>query len=73
MIREVDPPVKLFIRTHVKPSETLAETLNYSEPDDQLDGSVHSFISQNPGCDARVLTHDSGPWLRCRRLQEGRF
>ena len=59
--RQAAPCVKLFVRTEIRPSDDLPETLNYDEPDDQLVGIVRSFISQNPGCDARVLTHDSGP------------
>jgi PIN domain len=61
VIREAEPRVRLFVRTEIKSSETLADILDYSEPDDQLVGTVHSFMAQNPGNDARVLTHDSGP------------
>src|SRR6516225_7965758 len=49
VIRETGPRVKLFVRTDIKPSESLAGMLNYDEPDDQLVGTVHSFISQNRG------------------------
>ena len=34
---------------------------SYEEPDDRLVGTVHGFIQQNRGVDARVLTHDTGP------------
>ncbi len=61
VIREASPRVKLFVRIDIKPSPALAETLDYGEPDDRLVGTVHSFMSQNPDCDARVFTHDSGP------------
>jgi len=68
VIREASPRVKLFVRTDIKPSEALAETLNYSEPDDELVDTVHSFTSQNQGCDARVLTHDSGPMASAKMV-----
>jgi hypothetical protein len=68
VIRETGPRVKLFVRTDIKPSESLAGMLNYDEPDDQLVGTVHSFISQNRGCDARVLTHDSGPMASAKMV-----
>jgi hypothetical protein len=61
VIREASPRVMLLVRTEIKPSESVAGTLNYAEADDQLVGIVHSFASENPGCDARLLTHDTGP------------
>jgi PIN domain len=68
VIREADPRVTLFIRLGIRPSEEFAEILNYAEPDDQLVGTAHSFATQNPGCDARILTHDSGPMASAKTV-----
>jgi hypothetical protein len=68
VIRAAGPRVKLFVRTDIRPSDSLAEMLNYDEPDDQLVGTVHSYILQNQGCDARVLTHDSGPMASAKMV-----
>ena len=35
--------------------------LDYGEPDDRLVGIAHAFLQQNPGVEARILTHDAGP------------
>jgi predicted ribonuclease YlaK len=61
VVRETNPRVKLFIATKIKPNPLLADSLDYTRSDDQLVGTVHSFISQNPDVDARILTHDTGP------------
>ncbi len=61
LVRPADPAVKLFIRTALRPSPELAEVLDYDRTDDQLVGTAHAFVQQNPGADVRVLTHDTGP------------
>ena len=61
VVRPAEPNVKLCIRSTIKPSESLSEALDYSRPDDRIVGTVHAFLKQNPGADARVLTHDTGP------------
>jgi hypothetical protein len=61
LIRESPPQVKLYVKTHIKPSEALADKLNYHEPDDQLVGAGYAFKMDNPGFDVRILTHDGGP------------
>lgn len=53
VIRQAGPRVMLFVRADIKPSESVAGTLNYAEPDDRLVGVVHSFASENP-----TATHD---------------
>jgi len=58
IVREAGPRVKLFVRADLKPSEALAETLNYDVPDDQLVGTAHSFMSTNPAHDVRVPTEN---------------
>lgn len=66
IIREAGPCVKLFVRIDLRPNDTLTETLNFGEPDDQLVGTAHSFMSANPSCDVRILTHDTGPMASAR-------
>jgi hypothetical protein len=68
MVREAGPSVKLFVRPDIKPSDDLAEILNYGEPDDVLVGVAHSFLSQNTDSDVRVLTHDSGPMASAKMV-----
>src|ERR1700676_2519604 len=55
LVRPADPAVKLFIRTALRPSPELAEVLDYDRTDDQLVGTAHAFVQQNPGADVRVL------------------
>jgi hypothetical protein len=67
-IRPTDPAVKLFLRPELRPSPELAEVLDYSRFDDQLVGIVHAFTERNPGAEARVLTHDTGPMGTARMI-----
>jgi hypothetical protein len=49
------------LATALRPSPELAEVLDYDRTDDQLVGTAHAFVQQNPGAVVRVLTHDTGP------------
>jgi PIN domain len=71
LINPADPVVKLFINVALRPSPDLTDRLDYSRPDDQLVGTVHSFVQQNPGVDACVLTHDTGPMASARMVGVG--
>jgi PIN domain len=61
LIRAANPIVKIIIRIAIRPSLELNDVLDYNQHDDRLVGIVRSFLQQNPGADARVLTHDTGP------------
>jgi hypothetical protein len=69
-VRPADPAVKLFMRTALRPSPDLA-SLDYSRRDDELVGTVYGFVQQNPGVDARVLTHDTGPMASAHMIGVG--
>ncbi|MGY4829158.1 PIN domain-containing protein [Sphaerotilaceae bacterium SBD11-9] len=61
VIRTGRPEVRLLLRIGGRPSERLAQQLDYAEPDDQLVGFVAEYRDVHLGEDARVLTHDIGP------------
>jgi PIN domain len=68
LVRPSGPTVKLFLDPRLRPSEELADVLDYSLTDDRLVGLVHAFAKQNEGADARVLTHDTGPMATARMV-----
>ncbi len=61
VIRESGPSVKLFIRPEYGHNPALADRLNYEERDDQLIGTISTFLEKLPGADARLLTDDTTP------------
>lgn len=61
VVHEVKPRITLHVAPEHAYSAELAETLNYQERDDQLVGTLHRFVKENPGADARLLTHDTTP------------
>lgn len=68
IVRQANPCVKVMLMVDLRPAPTHADRLNYEEPDDQLVGIVHAFRQGNPGADARVLTHDTGPMASARMV-----
>jgi predicted ribonuclease YlaK len=60
-VRDTGPAVKVFVRQDLKPDADLSDRLDYGEPDDRLVGIAHAFLQLNPGVEARILTHDTGP------------
>ena len=71
VVREADPRVILRVDTTLGRSRKLAGSLNYGERDDQLVGTLHKFVSDNPNEDARLLTHDTVPIYRAEGLGLG--
>ena len=61
VVREDKPRVTLHVEPQHERSGELADTLNYEERDDELVGTLYRFANQNPGTDARLLTHDTTP------------
>ena len=61
VVRDANPRVTLNVQPQHKYSSELADTLNYEERDDQLVGTLHRFVKENPDTDARLLTHDTTP------------
>ncbi len=68
LIREPQPQVQLLVEPHWLPSPELEDRLDYSKTDDQIVGCVHAYKKQNPECDVRLLTHDSGPMATAKML-----
>ena len=68
-IQNSTPVVKLFLEGMGQPSPELKETLDYSQTDDQIVGSLHRFRRDNPEADARLLTGDRGPMMAARSLE----
>jgi hypothetical protein len=62
------PCVRLFIKTAIRPSQELADILDYDRPDDQFVGTAHAFLHQNPDLDVRILTHDTGPMASAQMI-----
>ena len=62
------PVVKLFLEGLGQPSPELKDVLDYSKTDDQIVGSLHRFLKDNPDTDARLLTGDRGPMMAARSL-----
>ena len=68
VIQDSRPLVKLYFQGPNLPSPALKDRLDYSKPDDEIVGHLHSFIQNNPGAEARLLTHDSGPMMTASAL-----
>lgn len=66
--RDTGPKVLMHIDPSIRPSPALKDQLDYSKPDDEIVGCVHAFRASNPGADARLLTHDSGPMATAKML-----
>ena len=60
LIRPSNPVVKLYLQGLILRSSDLDAILDYSKPDDELVGCLYRFYQDNPGEDARLLTHDGG-------------
>ena len=61
LINNSVPIVKLLLEGLGQPSPELKGDLDYSKTDDEIVGCLHRFRKENPGADARLLTHDRGP------------
>ena len=68
VIQDSRPFVKLYFQGPNLPSPALKDRLDYSKPDDEIVGHLHSFIQDNPEAEARLLTHDSGPMMTASAL-----
>lgn len=68
LIRESAPQVKLLVDPSWVPSPDLKDRLDYNKPDDEIVGCLHAFRTANPGVEAKLLTHDSGPMASARML-----
>ncbi len=68
IIRETAPRVTLAIRPEYNTSSKVADRLDYNLSDDRLVGTIYSFVENNPGLDARLLTHDTGPMGTAKML-----
>ena len=62
------PVVKLFLEGLGQPSPELRDVLDYDKTDDQIVGSLHRFLKDNPDADVRLLTGDRGPMMAARSL-----
>ena len=60
VVRDAAPRVILRVDTRLARNPDLAGTLNYDERDDQLLGTLHKFVVDNPDEDARLLTQEVG-------------
>ena len=58
-IHDRDPRVTLQLDTSLRPSEELAEVLDYSKPDDEILGFTYGFQKTNQEADVRLLTDDN--------------
>ena len=68
LINNSVPIVKLLLEGLGQPSPELKGDLDYSKTDDEIVGCLHRFRKENPGADARLLTHDRGPMMAARSL-----
>ena len=68
LIHDVEPQVKLFLESPSRPDLDLVDSLDYSRPDDEIIGCLSRFVKDNPGLDARLLTHDTGPMMTARGI-----
>lgn len=60
-IRNEKPRVTLVLAPTLKPSQSLAEELDFTIADDRLVGIVHGFAEAHPDDKVRLLSHDTGP------------
>ena len=68
LINKADPRVKLYIEFPSLPSRDLKDTLDYSNPDDEVVGCVYRFKQEHQNEAVRLLTHDGGPMMTARSL-----
>jgi hypothetical protein len=68
VVREAGPTVKLFINLKIRPSAAHADMLDYERPDDELVGTVQTFIDEHPEMEAYLLTDDVGPMASASML-----
>ena len=68
LIREADPPVKLFLESPSWPDPDLSDRLDYDSVDNKVVGCLHRYAKNNPNTDVRLLTHDTGPLMTARGL-----
>lgn len=68
VVRDSNPCVKLSVEPQHKYCETLKDSLNYQERDDQLIGTVYEFSERNHDSEVRLLTHDTIPIYTARNL-----
>lgn len=61
VVRAADPRVVFTLQAGLKADPSLAEQLDYYEPDDQLVGIIHAYRQHNPDADVRIFTQDTGP------------
>lgn len=61
VVRETNPRVILRIDPHTKPDPALKDHLDYTQRDDELVGTLSSFLKQNPTAKCALLTDDTGP------------
>ena len=61
LIHNANPQVSLTVDPSCTHSPDLKDKLDYSEIDDKIVGSVHTYQAKNPRSDVRLLTHDTGP------------
>lgn len=69
LISENALPVKLFIATDYRPSDSLKEELDYSRTDDEVIGIAKSYLEENTTVETRLLTHDIGPMITARNCK----
>lgn len=63
ILRASRPEVKLLLEPRLRPSNAIANDLNYELADDQIVGCLLAYEEANPGVDARLLTGDTGMML----------
>ena len=68
LVKEVEPRVKLILEAPSRPDPELADSLDYSKPDDEIIGCLSRFVKEHPCLDVRLLTHDTGPMMIARGL-----
>ena len=67
-IRDSGPRVTLHVEPEHRHEPDLANQLDYSKADDRLVGTVYRFAHEQPGEDARLLTHDTTPLYTAQRF-----
>ena len=68
LVNESKPMVKLFLESPSRPDLDLADSLDYSRPDDEIIGCLNRFAKDHPDLDVRLLTYDTGPMMTARGL-----
>ena len=67
IVRETNPRVILRLDPTLD-HDRGEDRLDFDERDDQLVGTLQNFAKTNPGEDARLLTHDTGPLYTAHSL-----